>query len=141
MVGAFMKNTQIVAERIKIRAKEKGISVKKLLEKCDLGVNTVTKMSNGTDIVSQNLLKIADGLECSVDYLLGRTENPNIMSEVYVNGNNHGIQTIKGNVNIGTVPKSKETNDITKEFMEAFEKLTLADKADAIKFVLDKMKK
>lgn len=72
-----MKNTQIVAERIKIQAKRKGVSVKKMLENCELGVNTVIKMANGTDIVSQNLLKIANYLDCSVDYLLGRTDNPN----------------------------------------------------------------
>lgn len=91
-----MKNTQIVAERIKIQAKRKGLSVKKLLESCNLGVNTVTKMSSGTDIVSQNLLKIADCLECSVDYLLGRTDTPDMIE------NNIAKQSIS-NSNFGTV--------------------------------------
>ncbi len=92
-----MKNTQIVAERIKIQAKEKGVSVKKLLESCGLGVNTVIKMANGTDIVSQNLLKIADYLECSADYLLGRTDNPEIST------NNHNIAPNMSHANFGTV--------------------------------------
>lgn len=67
-----MENRQLVAERIKLEAKKHGISVKHLLEECELGVNTVGKLAKGTDITSQNLAKIADYLEVSVDYLLGR---------------------------------------------------------------------
>jgi DNA-binding Xre family transcriptional regulator len=47
-----------------------------MLLNCELGKNTVAKMSNGTDILTQNFAKIADYLDCSVDYLLGRTDNP-----------------------------------------------------------------
>lgn len=95
-----MKNTQIVAERIKIQAKQKGISVKKVLESCNLGANTVTKMASGTDIVSQNLLKIADCLGCSVDYLLGRTDMPDMASnditKSSISNSNFGI--VNGNI-------------------------------------------
>ncbi len=137
-----MYETVETVQRIKRVAKEKGVKTTQMLEACELSKNALSSMNNrGSWIQANSLAKIADYLECSVDYLLGRTENPNIMSDVYVNGNNHGIQTIKGNVNIGTMSQSKESNDITQEFMEVFEKLTLADKADAIKFVLDKMKK
>lgn len=133
-----MLNTQITAERIKIQAKQKGISVKKLLESCDLGVNTVTKMANGTDVVSQNLLKIANYLGCSVDYLLGRTDNPELSKEsYYINGDNNGIQSNKGSVSI----ESKRKNDIEEEFMQAFEKLELSDKVDVMSFTMQKMKK
>lgn len=74
-----MYNSQEIAQRIKLHAKNKGISVNQLLLSCGLGKNTVSKMSNGTDILSLNLAKIADYLDCSVDYLLGRTEQ--IISE------------------------------------------------------------
>lgn len=67
-----MYNSQLVAQQIKIYAKQKNISVNQLLSDCGLGKNTITKMANGTDILSQNLYKIADYLDCSVDYLLGR---------------------------------------------------------------------
>ena len=133
-----MLNTQITAERIKIQAKQKGISVKKLLESCDLGVNTVTKMANGTDVVSQNLLKIANYLGCSVDYLLGRTDNPELSKEsYYINGDNNGIQSNKGTVK---VENSRKT-DITEEFIQAFETLELSDKVDVMSFTMQKMKK
>ena len=67
-------NSSDIAERIKLMVKEKGISVKDLLSNCDLGINTISKIANGKDILSKNLAKIADYLDCSVDYLLGRTE-------------------------------------------------------------------
>ena len=64
---------QTIAERIKQQAKKKNISINQLLLNCGLGKNTIAKMSNGTDILTQNFQKIAENLECSVDYLLGRT--------------------------------------------------------------------
>jgi transcriptional regulator with XRE-family HTH domain len=133
-----MLNTQITAERIKIQAKQKGLSVKKLLENCDLGVNTVTKMSNGTDVVSQNLLKIAEYLNVSTDYLLGRTDNPDIntnirtgdVSGVNINGNTNT------NVNIGTPSKEQDTADL----VELIEDLPLVKRAKVITYI-DEMKK
>ena len=69
-----MYNSQEIAYRIKLQAKKKGVPVSTLLSSCELGVNTVSKLSKGTDILSKNLAKISDFLDCSVDYLLGRTD-------------------------------------------------------------------
>lgn len=69
-------DSTLIAERIKKQAKLQGITTKELLLACKLGINTISKISNGKDIYSKNLAKIADYLNCSVDYLLGRTENP-----------------------------------------------------------------
>lgn len=73
-----MYNSQKIAERIKLRAKQQNISVNQLLINCKLGKNTVAKIANGTDILTFNFAKIADYLDCSVDYLLGRTDIPEI---------------------------------------------------------------
>ncbi len=35
-------------------------------------------LSGGSTPKSENLAKIADCLDCSVDYLLGRTDNPEV---------------------------------------------------------------
>lgn len=43
---------------------------------CKLGIDTISKMSKGTDILTLNFAKIADHLDGSVDYLLGRTDKP-----------------------------------------------------------------
>lgn len=72
-----MYNSQKIALKIKDMAKQRNISINQMLLNCELGKNTISKMSNGTDILTQNFAKIADYLDCSVDYLLGRTDNPN----------------------------------------------------------------
>ena len=64
-----------VATRIKSVAKSKGITVKKLLEDVGMGFNAMSNMRTSMP-KADNLAKIADYLDCSVDYLLGRTGNP-----------------------------------------------------------------
>ena len=73
-----MYYSQEIASRIKSRAKQQGKSLGEVLSACELGINTVSKISKGTDILTLNFAKIADYLGCSVDYLLGRTDNPEV---------------------------------------------------------------
>ena len=74
-----MYNSSDVADRIKIIAKSKDICVKQLLLNVGLGFNTMSNMKTSMP-KADNLAKIADYLNVSVDYLLGRTdiENSNI---------------------------------------------------------------
>lgn len=71
-----MYNSQEIASRIKRASKKREIPLGDLLANCELGKNTVSKIASGTDILTLNFAKIADELDCSVDYLLGRTDNP-----------------------------------------------------------------
>ena len=64
-----------VAERIKAYAKFKKITLKTMLADIGLGFNTMANFKTSMP-KSDNLAKIADYLDCSVDYLLGRTDNP-----------------------------------------------------------------
>ena len=64
-----------VAARIKSLAKLKKITVKKLLLDAGLSYNMMTMMRTSMP-KADNLAKLADGLDCSVDYLLGRTDDP-----------------------------------------------------------------
>ena len=73
--------SQDIAQRIKIRAKQRNVSIGEMLSACELGINTISKMSKGTDILTKNFAKIADYLDCSVDYLLGRTDCPDIVTK------------------------------------------------------------
>lgn len=73
-----MYNSQDIAFRIKARAKQQGRQLGEMLSACDLGINTISKMAKGTDILTQNFAKIADYLDCSIDYLMGRTDNPEV---------------------------------------------------------------
>ena len=66
-----------VSERIKSMSKMRGVSVKQLLSDVGLGFNTMSNMKTSMP-KADNLAKIADYLDCSVDYLLGRTDNPTV---------------------------------------------------------------
>lgn len=67
------------AERIKALAKSKGILIKEMLEKCSLNKNLLSTMqSRKSWRQTDNIARIADYLQVSVDYLLGRTDNPEI---------------------------------------------------------------
>ena len=69
-------NTTKVADKIRATAKEKRVPIKVILADCGLGVNAISQFSAGKVMSSFNLAKIADRLDVSVDYLLGRTNNP-----------------------------------------------------------------
>lgn len=73
-----MYNSPDIANRIKMRVKQQGKTIGEMLADCNLGINTVSKMAKGTDILTQNFARIADYLNCSTDYLLGRTDNPEV---------------------------------------------------------------
>lgn len=80
-----MYSSSNVAERIKATAKSQNISVKEMLKNVGLGFNTMSNMKNSMP-KADNLARIADFFDCSVDYLLGRTDNPQInylASEIY----------------------------------------------------------
>lgn len=72
-----MNNSQELAILIKELAKEKNISIGKMLSDCNLSINTLSSMKSGGFFPRvEALAKIADYLECSIDYLLGRTDDP-----------------------------------------------------------------
>lgn len=71
-----MYNTQEIANRIKNRAKEKNCSLKVLLSELQLGINLISHLAKGQLVSFLTIAKIADYLDCSVDYLLGRTTDP-----------------------------------------------------------------
>lgn len=72
-----MYESTAIANQIKNIAKRKNIIIKQMLIDLNLGVNTMNNMKTSTP-KSDSLAKIADYLECSVDYLLGRTNNEKI---------------------------------------------------------------
>lgn len=76
--GNAMYDLQLIADRIKQQAKKKKLPMKELLGTCGLGINAVSEMAKGKAMSSIALARIADLLGVSVDYLLGRTDNPEI---------------------------------------------------------------
>ncbi len=79
-----MFNSAEVAERIKARSKELNVQLKDVFEQSGLNKNMIAGMRNGSMPKADNLAKIAEQLDCSVDYLLGRdeqTKKPTPVSE------------------------------------------------------------
>ena len=73
-----MNNSQELAYFIKKMAKEKKVPIGTLLSDCELSKNTLSSMQSGGYYPRiEAICKIADYLDCSVDYLLGRTEKSN----------------------------------------------------------------
>ena len=72
-----MYESNKIAERIKDLARERGVSVRQMLSDVGLGFNTMANMRKSVP-KADNLAKMADYLSCSVDYLLGRTNNPEV---------------------------------------------------------------
>ena len=74
-----MHNSQEIAETIKSLAKSKKIATGQMLLECGLNKNALSTMQSGCYFPRiDSLARIADYLGCSVDYLLGRTDNPEI---------------------------------------------------------------
>ena len=74
-----MYNSQDTVNRIKLSARSKNIAIKDMLLSCELNKNTLSSMqSRGSWIQANSLAKIADYLNVSVDYLLGRTDKPEV---------------------------------------------------------------
>lgn len=87
---------QEIAERIKKQAKLQNVVLKDMLKNIGTGVNLVSHLSKGQEISYLTLAKIADYLDCSVDYLLGRTNNPKVQETA--NTLNNSAQNPQSNV-------------------------------------------
>lgn len=64
-----MHDSYKITKCIKNRAKQQGTSQGEMLSECGLGINTISELSKGKQISYANFAKIADYLDCSVDYL------------------------------------------------------------------------
>lgn len=72
----YLYTSAEIAERIKAASKAKGVQVKDVLEQSGMTKNALGTMRAGSFPKSDNLAKIAAALDCSVDYLLGLTNDP-----------------------------------------------------------------
>ena len=101
-----MYDLQAIAIRIKQQAKAKKISMREMLSACNLGINAISEMAKGKAMSSLALAGIADYLDCSVDYLLGRSDSPE-----------------------KTAPGTPGADEIDSVIIEKFSRLSVADKA------------
>ncbi|TGY90890.1 XRE family transcriptional regulator [Petralouisia muris] len=58
---------------------EKNLTAYKVAKETSISQGLMNEYKNGIKLPTlQNVVKIADCLDCSIDYLLGRTDNPEI---------------------------------------------------------------
>lgn len=67
-------------DRIKELAKKQGLSINLLEEKLGYSRNTIYNLKNSKPS-TERISEIADYFNVSTDYLLGRTDNPNIATD------------------------------------------------------------
>lgn len=65
-------DNKLTVNRIKDLLKSKNISVKTMLSELNLGINYLSEASKGKVMSCINVARIADYLDCSMDYLMGR---------------------------------------------------------------------
>ena len=132
--------------KIKEEAKKKGIKISDMLISCDLNINTLSSMSNrGSWIQSNSLAKIADYLNCSVDYLLGRTDNPNVNGNIINTGNTGVVTGDYNNSSINSInskeQKSNELDSTTLQIAKAFQDLDIFEKTEVMNLISKLSKK
>lgn len=67
------------SERLSQILQEKGIRASLLAKETGISQGLISEYKNGIKLpTAQNLVKIADRLDCSVDWLLGRTSRPEV---------------------------------------------------------------
>ncbi|WP_097289816.1 helix-turn-helix domain-containing protein [Escherichia coli] len=67
-------------EKVRELARKKGLSLNQVEEKLGYSKNTLYSLKR-QKVSSERLQEIADYFDVSTDYLLGRTENPNIAKD------------------------------------------------------------
>lgn len=127
-----MYSNQEIAFKIKEIARTKNYSIKQLLDECNLNVNYISQFANGKDMTAGNLYKIANLLDVSIDYLLGRTDTPkgysNNISNVQTTVNSPQISGNNNNVS----ERSGTVTDEELEILELIRKLSLKKRVEFI---------
>ncbi len=111
--------TQEIANRIRLSLKPQHKTAKDMLSSLKLGINTISEFSKGKELSCISLARIADYLNVSVDYLLGRTDRSELLTsdeaqllEAY-NSSPYVKNAIDGLLGIGNVKQIPINRDDT----------------------------
>lgn len=125
-----MTNSQLITN-IKSICKTQNIPLSEMLEQCNLSkgfIYDVEKRDRTPSI--DKITAIAEYFGVSVDYLLGRTDNP----KVQTNNNNNSINNTNTTVN-GT--QSDSIDETTVQVAKAFQKLDFIEKAKVMSLIAE----
>ena len=132
--GVFMNSGYNVLEiksRLIREFEKRGVKPYRILPDIGLSKNTLDS-ANKSMPKADTLAKIADYFGCSVDYLLGRTDEPNMT----INVNQTGKNIVSSPIN-AVNNAEKPSNEMTAELVKMFETMSFSDKMKVMNFVLE----
>ncbi len=125
-----MDNIQI-AKKIKQLCKSKNITVKTLLDDCNIGRGFIYNLEKRQQIpLADKLELIADYLDVSVDYLLGRTDEP---QSIYVTST-ISKQDLR---DFARKPQGKYLSEEEAEIIGVYRLLDVRNRTRLLSFVLE----
>ena len=137
-----MYNSQIVKDRINSTIKSRNTSASKVLEICEFSPNLINQMSDKNGLSSFNLAKIADCLEVSVDYLLGRTDEPKMVNSHLIKTGDIGNNSSYSDTSIKiSESQSKQLDETAQQLVNAFQQLDFTGKAKVMSLVAELINK
>lgn len=114
---------------------EKGVTPYQVAKNTGISQGLMGEYKKGIKMPTiSNLIKIADYLDCSVDYLLGRSDNPNMVNSI--NNANAIVTGTQSNVIGSTLP----SDEMSTELLKAFNNLSFEDKLDFLSKIIAKSK-
>lgn len=96
------------------------------------GKSFVDNLKKGSFPTIDKVYKVATYFDCSVDYLLGRTDSPQGISQI-----NTGNVGDNSNVNVHNEKKAADSDDTISELVTEFKNLSFSDKAKVINLVAE----
>jgi len=139
-------NSQEIAGRIKLVAKQKQKPLSEVLSACKLGKNTISNIHKGNDILTLNFAKIADYLDCSIDYLLGREYSgdsisvsaSNISGSTVVQGKQMGDFVFDKSSSQSSTPSSTQNHSEEEaELLRIFNTISVRSRAKLMTYAFD----
>lgn len=92
----------------------------------NLSTATATHWKNGTMPKGDVLFNLANLLDCSVDYLLGRVDEPTAT-----------IKTVQGYAPPKILEEQNNLDELSKELLKTFKKLSFKDKISVLNYALN----
>lgn len=118
---------------------ERGITQSKLAENTSISTGNISDWKKGKSMPSAiKLDELATYFNCSVDYLLGRTDEPKMVSN---SGTSINQQHIAGDANASIANATKKPADsISEKFMEIFNSLPFEEQVEIMNIAIKKSK-
>lgn len=122
--------------------KKRNISITSLIENCNLSKGFIYEMEKRNKTPSVDKIEaIANYLDCSVDYLLGRTNNPNIqVSSSDFSGStitNSTVGTNSANITVHNNLSKYEPSAQATELLRVFESLNVRDQTKLLSIAFE----